>query len=73
MGGCEEMMIPHKFPVWLSRTVEVKQELEHKEVATTKQRTRGILANQVFQRPTLGWRSLSQAIDGLFEPHRMED
>ena len=52
MGGCEEMMTPHKFPVWLSRTVEVKQELEHKEVATTKQRTRGILANQVFQRPT---------------------
>ena len=31
MGGCEEMMIPHKFPVWLSRTVEVKQELEHKD------------------------------------------
>ena len=31
MVGCEEMMIPLKFPVWLSRTVEVKQELEHKD------------------------------------------
>ena len=73
-GWLEEMIILHRFPVWLSRTVEKLSKSWNKRVlATTKQGRETTEPIRFLKRHTPGWRSLSQALHGSFDSHRMGD
>ena len=66
--------ILHRFPVWLSRTVEkLSKSWNTRVVATTKHGRETSEPIRFLKRPTPGRPSLSQALHGLFESHRMED